>query len=422
MNIPSSFTKVDLNDFPTLAWIFGPSELRRYFFEALGKAPFYTRKNPNPALSQLIGIEDIDRFFETIKYRTTECFCVNGKNPLDVSDFSSRGVVDPRKALRLYHSGATLTLNRVHEYHKPLGDLCSSLSNELSAPCQANIYLTPPNAQGFKAHYDTHDTIIVQTSGEKSWRIYGKAIDLPLAGQGSSMEIKDAGHPTLAVDLHPGEVLYIPRGWVHEAITTESHSLHITLGVFFFTWADAILEYISHRVLTDTKFRESIPLWTLRSCPSFGLQDQFRKLLSNAFEGADINIPLDSLLAQLNEKNQPNTRNLLAKIASSEFLNERSILSGRPERIVSILQKNDMIDIRVLGGTISIDVRARDLVDVCSSRQPILARDVCITLSESQKYDLIRRLVAFEVLDFATSDLIEAQQSPSMGTDYGHDT
>ena len=36
-----------------------------------------------------------------------------------------------------------------------------------------------------------------------------------------------------------GRTLYLPRGWLHEAATSDSDSLHITVGVSVYTWVDA---------------------------------------------------------------------------------------------------------------------------------------------------------------------------------------
>ena len=45
-------------------------------------------------------------------------------------------------------------------------------SGDFSCGCQANVYFTPPRAQGFKTHHDTHDVFILQLLGSKRWRTY----------------------------------------------------------------------------------------------------------------------------------------------------------------------------------------------------------------------------------------------------------
>ena len=42
----------------------------------------------------------------------------------------------------------------------------------------------------------------------------------------------------LDVTLRAGDTLYLPRGWLHQALTSDTDSLHITVGVNVRTWLD----------------------------------------------------------------------------------------------------------------------------------------------------------------------------------------
>ena len=48
---------------------------------------------------------------------------------------------------------------------------------------QANAYVTPPQNQGFSAHYDVHDVFVLQIDGEKQWRIHSPVLMSPLRDQ-----------------------------------------------------------------------------------------------------------------------------------------------------------------------------------------------------------------------------------------------
>ena len=52
-----------------------------------------------------------------------------------------------------------------------------------------------------------------------------------------ALSLADAGKPSADFVLHAGDVLYIPRGHVHDALTSDSVSLHVTLGI----WCTACL-------------------------------------------------------------------------------------------------------------------------------------------------------------------------------------
>ena len=77
------------------------------------------------------------------------------------------GLVDPVKLMRLHDEGATIVLQGLQRYWTPVADLVAALELELGHPCQANAYLTPPGAQGFAVHSDSHDVFVMQTHGTK---------------------------------------------------------------------------------------------------------------------------------------------------------------------------------------------------------------------------------------------------------------
>ena len=56
---------------------------------------------------------------------------------------------------------------------------CSALEAYTRILCNANLYLTPAGAQGFDAHYDWMDGLVVQLDGAKRWRLYPPLVALP---------------------------------------------------------------------------------------------------------------------------------------------------------------------------------------------------------------------------------------------------
>lgn len=53
---------------------------------------------------------------------------------------------------------------------------------------------------------------------------------------------EEIGEPLFDVVLEPGDMLYFPRGFVHQATTVDNeHSLHITLSAYQKTaWVDLL--------------------------------------------------------------------------------------------------------------------------------------------------------------------------------------
>ncbi len=73
--------------------------------------------------------------------------------------------------------GATLVLQALHRTWPPLIRFGSDLAAELGHPVQINAYITPPENQGFAAHYDTHDVFVLQVAGSKRWTIHSPVIE-----------------------------------------------------------------------------------------------------------------------------------------------------------------------------------------------------------------------------------------------------
>ena len=104
---------------------------------------------------------------------------------------------------------------------------------------QANAYYTPRGSQGFAVHHDTHDVLVLQVAGEKRWLLYDPVLELPLKHQRYSSSLGEHGEPTDDLVLRAGDTLYLPRGWLHQAETSATDSLHLTIGIAAHTWLDA---------------------------------------------------------------------------------------------------------------------------------------------------------------------------------------
>ncbi|WP_345713217.1 cupin domain-containing protein, partial [Kineococcus glutinatus] len=155
---------------------------------------------------------------------------------------------DPDGIARAHAAGATIVLQALHRTWPPLAAFCADLAAELGHQCQVNVYVTPPGAQGFRPHHDTHDVVVLQVDGEKHWTIHPPVVELPLRSQPSSALGPDpaAGRePVIDAVLRPGDALYLPRGWLHSARTADERSIHLTVGLLATTWADVLGDVVA---------------------------------------------------------------------------------------------------------------------------------------------------------------------------------
>ena len=171
-------------------------------------------------------------------------------------------VVDPDALAAQYADGATLVLNAVHRMHPPVARFCRELAAELGHATQCNAYLTPGGRhQGFDYHHDTHDVFVLQVSGRKRWIVHEPVVRLPLPSQPAAGAhlVPDGAEPLLDVELEAGDALYLPRGYVHAALTTDVDSVHLTIGVLSTTWYDVLTDAVA-LAREDERFRDALPV------------------------------------------------------------------------------------------------------------------------------------------------------------------
>ena len=166
---------------------------------------------------------------------------------------------DVHRVLGEFEAGATVVLQGLHYNWRPLAEFCRGLEAALGHPVQANAYYTPRGSQGLPVHHDTHDVFVLQVAGHKRWLVYDPVFELPLRNQRYKAELGAPGDPVHDLTLAAGDVLYLPRGWMHEALTSDADSLHITVGVNVYSWIDAVRAAVDS-CADDIDFRRSVPV------------------------------------------------------------------------------------------------------------------------------------------------------------------
>jgi mannose-6-phosphate isomerase-like protein (cupin superfamily) len=181
------------------------------------------------ALAGRLSFDDVDQLLTGTAIRTPAVRVAQDGTVLATSAFTRpatlagqpmTGLVDPGKLFALFDDGATVVLQGLQRYWRPLGDLVAELELALGHPCQANAYLTPPGSQGFAVHEDAHDVFVFQTHGRKVWEVH---------------EGHESDEPQTVV-LEPGVSMYLPTGTPHAARAEETASLHVTVGINQVTW------------------------------------------------------------------------------------------------------------------------------------------------------------------------------------------
>ncbi len=234
--------------------------------------------NDPDRFSGLLSIGDLDAFLRTDAARTPRVSMADGGRkgsaavPIDEYIEEGGDRVDLPRLLARHDAGASLVVSQFHEIHPPLARFCRGLEKAFLHGVQANIYLTPPDAQGFRVHFDTHDVLVLQVSGRKAWRVWD-AIPFPAPTRHTpwANNASPEGEPHELV-MAPGDVLYLPRGVMHEAMVQAGGepSLHVTVGMLEPGLGEMLRHLLAELEAEEPALRAAIPTWRLADADGVG--------------------------------------------------------------------------------------------------------------------------------------------------------
>jgi len=121
----------------------------------------------------------------------------------------------------------TIILPSAHRINKRINDASLIIEKILGRAIFANLYYSNSNSRTFPKHYDGHDVLALQLTGSKEWVLYEPIVDNAIDSKKITTEAKFISKIT----LNKNELLYIPRGLIHEVTSTADDSLHISFGV-----------------------------------------------------------------------------------------------------------------------------------------------------------------------------------------------
>jgi bifunctional lysine-specific demethylase and histidyl-hydroxylase NO66 len=250
-----------------LDWLLGRKDAARFHAEVYEQAAVHVHARKaglDPArFAPILTIGDVDRLVTTTDLRQDDLVLADAavEGGIPHSDYvDSGGFIDRGAVARKHREGATIILNQAHRFLSGLGELCQAIEGEFSCHVQTNLYLTPAGAQGFPTHFDSHDVFVLQVAGQKQWQLYGTPLANPYRGERFQRHSHEAGDLVASFCLEPGDVAYVPRGMMHDALGAgEGASLHITVGLIVKSWADLVLEAVAEVALREPAFRRALP-------------------------------------------------------------------------------------------------------------------------------------------------------------------
>ena len=372
-----------------LARCLDPVDAEAFLAEHWEQRPLVVPRDEPGRFDDLLSEADVERLVCSTAIRYPGFRLVREGSQIPVGAYTSEvswrppftGTADVPRVVAEWEAGATIVLQALHVNWHPLAVFCRLLEDALGRGVQANSYSTPSGSQGFDVHHDTHDVLVLQVAGEKRWKLYDPLLELPLKHQRYSSSLGDSGAPTDDFVLRAGDTLYLPRGWLHEAETSATDSLHLTIGIAAHTWLDAARGALA------------------------ALEDEpgFRPDVARG-EAAGLEAALTAQLhpetverrrrRRFVETRRPIREDGLSQLRALERLDGATMLERRATVIADLEESNGIVTLVFEGKEIGFPAHAAPGVHACFDAEgPFRAADLPGDLDADGRLVLVRRLV-----------------------------
>ena len=329
-----------------------------------------------------------------------------------IQSMSDHGIASLRAQFTNRH---TLIFTGAEDYWPPVERIVMDLRRVLRSNVRCNVYCTPPASQGFDTHVDGHDVLVLQTSGSKTWRIHETQTSLPLESSPILTEMlprlssaaPDYGEPNREVVLHPGDVLYLPRGVPHSAASTDEHSVHLTIGLYPMRMHEFVGQVVDLVANESVELRRRVPIEfhskTGADIPSAG--DLLRQVAAMADA---VEPPIDlRQLAQITEDAYAPPASPTGSFSSalaSKTIDLETVLE-RPTGVAWRTRRGPS-ELRVsCGRTISLPLKLEPILGFFEQHPRFRVRDMPSILTDDAKMTLARTLL--------TEDLLRVSDQPA---------
>lgn len=411
---------MDLRGRPALGRLIAISA-ERFGDEFWGSAPILTRGNElDRGFDDLFSLEAADEILSTRGLRTPFIRVAKEGAIVDASRFTGPGgvgaavgdqVVDER-ILDLFAAGNTIVLQALHRFWPPLVTFAGSLGAELGHPVQVNAYITPRQSQGFAAHYDVHDVFVLQIAGSKRWIVHDPVHPDPLRIQPwtqhrAAVEAQATNGVGRESVLESGDVLYLPRGFIHSAEALGGVSVHLTIGIHGHTRHD-LVQALLELAADDPELRRTLPMGV-----DVGDPDQLERDLTSTIDALTERIRSSSAVdvATVMERrsrgsSRPAPLGPLAQARALDTLDPGTLVSRRPGQRAVLDINNDEVNISHVGGTLSFSPTYGDAL------QALLHSGAGIRIGDIPGLSGEERLVLVERLVRAGVVVVEPSNAP----------
>ena len=198
----------------TLASLIAPAsedEFRARYWETM---PLIVRRNDPDYYDDLFTLQDFD---DAIMRGPAHVQVANDVANQQLTRNAAGSAAALDAVFAGMRNGSTLVLDHLHSRDPKLGLLCRSLATEFGHQLATNVYLSPPGGKRFGARWDNREVFILQAAGSMVWHVETERRFFPGRDDSMGAEGRELLGEFITVTLKQGDLIYIPRGFVHDA-------------------------------------------------------------------------------------------------------------------------------------------------------------------------------------------------------------
>ena len=388
-----------------------PDELVEKYWE---KDFLHLTRNNSDYYKSLFNISDVEDILATTASKPEFAVTVVDKSTGTVKTAEPRPTANA--VMKSFREGSTIKIMDLGRFNPNIKHLENDIRNYFNTDIAINMYLTPPNSQGFKYHYDRHDVFILQIEGSKDWKIYEPPVKLPIekvVGRGSLFKLKLpfddeyggfidlSGKKVNEIRIQSGDMFFIPRGFIHEAKTSGELSMHLTVGLYEITWYEALINTLAYTYPHNELLRKSLPpRFANRLLANDAVADEIDKMskeissiIPELITPERIKQAVDNLASRFVYASKPPVDGIITENAVLDDVTLDTEVRIRPELNCKTVLKDEQLYLLYSGKYLELPARTGEMLDYMMQKNRFKIGSIQTKLNDDSKLTLVKHLL-----------------------------
>lgn len=384
------------NSMSTVSRLISPTNNDNFFQNYWEKDFLYVQRKNQRFYEDILTIEGLDKYFQnqhispsflSIQKDQKSCPIEQWTQVVQkISNNSPERIVRIKNVFELFNRGASIIINSGEMAIASLTELSRNLEAEFKSLVQANIYLTPPESQGFPPHFDAHNVFVLQIYGEKTWNLY----DIPFPYPTKVTSVESANYqeqkPNESIKLTAGDLLYVPRGMVHWAKSEKTTSIHVTIGPMVKSKSQ-ILKLLAKKAEDDASFRQLLSVGLEGAESNF--EEDSQRLERLIYESDFIEINYADFL----QEQRPDIRGRFVDLTQIENLTADSIVAIRSVLNFSLNKSDEWLMLSFEGNELALPLFLKKTITQMVSKNQFKVSEIEGIPNDKAKIGLVSKLV-----------------------------